>query len=160
MGATDGGTLTIDVRQEALSLDEVFGAVQHAGAGATVLFAGTVRNTNDGIDVVGLDYEAYVPMAVAEMRRIAGELLEADSSVRVAAIHRVGALQIGDIAVACAVSAPHRQQAFRVCEALINRIKESVPIWKREVGPDGPYWVGWTDAQGKPVGDPRGSQEF
>ena len=70
--------------------------------------------------------------------------------VRVAATHRVGPLHVGDVAVACAASAPHRGEAFRACRELIDRIKARLPIWKREHGPDGPYWVGWEDARCAP----------
>jgi molybdopterin synthase catalytic subunit len=86
-------------------------------------------------------------MAEKQLRRIAEELLQANPAVRLAALHRVGALQIGDVAVVCAVSSPHREAAFAVCRALIDRIKAELPIWKREHGPDGPYWVGWEDAR-------------
>jgi len=67
--------------------------------------------------------------------------------VRLAAVHRVGALVVGDAAVVCAASAVHRGEAFRACQALIDGIKGRAPIWKREHGPDGPYWVGWADAR-------------
>jgi molybdopterin synthase catalytic subunit len=67
--------------------------------------------------------------------------------VRLAALHRIGSLAVGDLAVICAAGAPHRGEAFKACRALIDRIKQRVPIWKREHGPDGPYWVGWEDAR-------------
>jgi molybdopterin synthase catalytic subunit len=67
--------------------------------------------------------------------------------LRLAVQHRTGALVVGDVAVVCAASAPHRDEAYRACRALIDRIKSRVPIWKREHGPDGAYWVGWHDAR-------------
>jgi len=102
-----------------------------------------VRDTNDGKDVSLLEYEAYGTMAKAEMGRIADEIVAEQPEVRLAAVHRVGALQIGDLAIVCAASAPHRQQAFEACRKLIDTIKERVPVWKREHGPDGSTWVGW-----------------
>jgi len=130
-----------------LSLDESVRAVDHAGAGAVATFVGVVRDHNDGRPVTLLEYEAYTSMAELELARIEAEI-EADSpAVRVHATHRVGALRVGDAAVVCAASAPHRGEAFAACRRLIDAIKHRLPIWKREHGPDGPYWVGWVDAR-------------
>jgi len=134
-----------EIRDDALSIDDVVARVSHAGAGAVDVFVGRVRDENEGQRVVLLEYEAYRPMALAEMERI-GRELEKDG-VRVAASHRVGALRVGEVAVVCAASAPHRAEAFAACRALIDGIKHGVPIWKREHGPDGAYWVGWRDAR-------------
>jgi molybdopterin synthase catalytic subunit len=130
-----------------VSIDAVVAAVRHAGAGAVALFVGTVRDHNDGRAVTRLEYEAYASMAVAEMDRIARETEAGAPGVRCAIVHRVGALNVGDVAVACAASAPHRPEAFAACRRLIDEVKAHVPIWKREHGPDGPYWVGWEDAR-------------
>jgi molybdopterin synthase catalytic subunit len=130
-----------------ISIDAVVAAVRHAGAGAVALFVGTVRDHNDGRAVTRLEYEAYAPMAVAEMDRIARETEAGAPGVRCAIAHRVGALEVGDVAVACAASAPHRPEAFAACRRIIDEVKAHVPIWKREHGPDGPYWVGWEDAR-------------
>ena len=97
--------------------------------------------------VTRLEYHAYVSMAEKEMQRIADEIVAEMPGVRLAARHRVGSLGVGDLAVVCAAGAAHRGEAFRACRALIDRIKHRVPIWKREHGPDGPYWVGWEDAR-------------
>jgi molybdopterin synthase catalytic subunit len=140
----------VGVRFEPLSIDEVSALVAHPGAGGTALFIGTVRDVNDGRAVTKLEYEAYTTMAVAEMDRIRSEIEAEIAGTRVAALHRVGALTIGEIAVVCAASAPHRDEAFRACRLMIDRLKERVPIWKREHGPDGPYWVGWQDARCAP----------
>jgi molybdopterin synthase catalytic subunit len=137
----------IDLRAAPLSVDEVIAHVRHAAAGAVCVFVGTVREENEGRPVVKLEYEAYAPMAVAEMRRIADELSAEIAGVRLAVVHRTGALDVGDIAVVCASSAAHRGEAYRACRALIDRVKARVPIWKREHGPDGAYWVGWHDAR-------------
>jgi molybdopterin synthase catalytic subunit len=81
------------------------------------------------------------------MTRIARELALEIPGVRLAMLHRTGTLSVGDVAVVCAASAPHRGEAYRACRALIDRVKARVPIWKREHGPDGAYWVGWQDAR-------------
>ncbi len=135
------------IRREALSFDEVVQIVACPEAGAIATFLGVVRNMNDGRSVSLLEYEAYGVMAEAELQRILEELEREVPGLRVAATHRIGALQVGDVAVVCAASAPHRGEAFRACRELIDRIKARLPIWKREHGPEGPYWVGWEDAR-------------
>jgi molybdopterin synthase catalytic subunit len=129
------------------SVDEAIAAVKHSGAGAVCVFLGVVRARSSDRDVSQLEYEAYASMAEAEMRRITDEIATEVPDARVAAIHRAGTLAVGDIAVVCAASAPHRAQAFEACRALIDRIKARVPIWKREHGADGVCWVGWEDAR-------------
>ena len=137
----------VALRAEALSLDEAVAHVKHAGAGAVCVFLGMVRDHNDGRVVVKLEYEAYPAMALAEMKRIAEELTAETAGVRLAVLHRTGPLVVGDTAVVCAASAPHRGEAYAACRALIDRVKARVPIWKREHGPEGAYWVGWEDAR-------------
>jgi molybdopterin synthase catalytic subunit len=139
----------VALREVELSVDEATAHVRHAGAGGVAIFIGVVRDANDGLPVVKLEYEAYATMAVAEMRRIAEEIAREVSGVRLAVLHRVGTLVVGDVAVVCAASAPHRGEAFVACRMLIDRIKARVPIWKREHGPNGAYWVGWQDARCK-----------
>jgi molybdopterin synthase catalytic subunit len=143
---------TSRIRTEPLSLDEIVREVRHAGAGAVVTFEGTVRDTNDGRSVTLLEYEAYGPMAETELVKVLDEIRAEHPEVRVAAVHRIGALHVGDAAVLCAASAPHRAEAFRACRSAIDRIKSRLPIWKREHGPEGPYWVGWEDARCAPDG--------
>jgi molybdopterin synthase catalytic subunit len=137
----------VALRTEALSLDEAVAHVKHAGAGAVCVFLGMVRDHSDGRAVVKLEYEAYPAMALAEMKRIADELTAETEGVRLAVLHRTGPLVVGDVAVVCAASAPHRGEAYAACRALIDRVKARVPIWKREHGPEGAYWVGWEDAR-------------
>jgi molybdopterin synthase catalytic subunit len=151
--------LRVGIRTEPLSIDETVALVVREGAGGIALFLGTVRDSNDGRPVIKLEYEAYATMALAEMNRIRAEIEEEIPESRVAVIHRTGELQVGDVAVVCAASAPHRGEAFRACRLLIDRIKERVPIWKREHGPDGPYWVSWTDARCAPGHDGHGERE-
>ncbi|KFF99935.1 molybdenum cofactor biosynthesis protein MoaE [Streptomyces europaeiscabiei] len=132
----------IGIRETALSVDEVFRAVGEDAAGGTALFVGTVRNHDGGADVDELGYSCH-PTAEAEMRRIA-EKVVADYPVRaLAAVHRVGNLQVGDLAVVVAVSCPHRGEAFEACRRLIDDLKHEVPIWKHQKFSDGTdEWVG------------------
>jgi molybdopterin synthase catalytic subunit len=135
------------LRADPLSVDTVLAAVGHDGAGALAVFVGVVRDVSEGRAVTRLEYEAYGPMAVAEMERIAREIEVDVVGVRCALAHRTGALDVGEIAVVCAASAPHRPEAFAACRRLIDEVKARVPIWKREHGPGGPAWVGWQDAR-------------
>ncbi len=139
--------MLIDLREGPLDVAGATAAVARPEAGGVDVFLGVVRDHNDGRPVARLEYQAYGSMALAEMRRVAEEIEAAMPGVRVAALHRVGSLAVGDVAVVCAASAPHRAEAFAACRALIDGIKHRVPIWKREHGPDGAYWVGWQDAR-------------
>ncbi|MFD7662297.1 molybdenum cofactor biosynthesis protein MoaE [Streptomyces sp. NPDC059788] len=140
-GAADAIRL-LAVRDTPLSLDEVFAAVGDPAAGGTALFVGTVRSHDGGADVDALGYSAH-PSAEAELRRVA-EKVAADYPVRaLAAVHRVGELTIGDLAVVVAVSCPHRAEAFEACRRLIDDLKHEVPIWKHQRFSDGTEeWVG------------------
>ena len=109
------------IRNDALGLDELVAEVSHAGAGGIATFLGMVRDHNEGRAVTLLEYEAYGVMAEAELGRILGEIAAEMPEVRVAATHRVGALKVGDAAVACAASAPHRAEAFRACRSTCHR---------------------------------------
>jgi MoaE-MoaD fusion protein len=141
-GGSAGDSVLAEVRSEALSVDEVLRAVQHASAGGVVVFLGVVRDHAEGKAVARLDYEAYVELANKEMKRILQALMQEHAGTRLAATHRVGELTIGDTAVVVAASAPHREQAFAVCRLAIDRIKQTVPIWKKEWAPDGSaLWV-------------------
>lgn len=135
------------VLETPLSVADATAAVSGPQIGGIDLFLGAVRDHNDGRAVTRLEYHAYVSMAEKEMRRIAEEIEHEIPGVKLAALHRIGSLAVGDLAVVCAAGAVHRGEAFQACRALIDRIKHRVPIWKREHGPDGPYWVGWEDAR-------------
>jgi molybdopterin synthase catalytic subunit len=137
----------VDLREVPISIGEAMAAVEDASAGGIALFVGSVRNENENRPVTLLEYEAYPSMAIKEMQAIVEELEAEIVGARCAVLHRIGKLTVGDVAVVCAASAPHRDEAFRACRALIDRIKERVPIWKREHGPGGPHWVGWHDAR-------------
>ena len=122
--------------------EEVREAVEGPDAGAVVLFLGTVRNNTDGRPVKYLEYEAYPPMAEKKMAEIAQEISDKWGLDRVAMVHRVGKLEIGEVSVAVAVASPHRQDGFEACKYAMDRLKQIVPIWKREVWADGEAeWV-------------------
>jgi molybdopterin synthase catalytic subunit len=137
--------MMVTLTDEPLSVEPLIAHVSRSGAGGIAIFVGVVRDHADGRAVTLLEYEAYRPMAISEMERIAKRLSNDDVTVAVA--HRLGSLRVGDIAVVCAASAAHRPNAFAACRALIDEIKAHVPIWKREHGPQGAYWVGWRDAR-------------
>lgn len=125
-----------------LSVDRCVQAVAAAGAGATVVFIGHVRDQNRGNRIVALDYSAYEPMALEVMRRLCDAVAMTSPNLRLAVEHRVGSLVIGDLAVVIAASAPHRAEAFAACRELIERLKQDVPIWKKEFGEAGEEWLG------------------
>ena len=111
------------------------------GAGALNIFAGYIRNKTKSKDVVRLDYEAYEPMALKVMTKIAEEASQKWPIDKVVIHHRVGTLHVGEIAVIIAVSTPHRQESFAACQYIIDTLKLKVPIWKKEIFTDGEEWV-------------------
>lgn len=111
--------------------------------GALCLFVGVVRDENAGKPTTGIEYQAYGPMAEAEMAKIAEGLARDFPDVRIQMRHRVGRLAVGEASVAIAAVSPHRAEAFAACRAAIDRIKATVPIWKKEFHPDGSS--GWVD---------------
>ena len=127
---------------EPLSLDRCIAAVAGSGMGGIVTFTGMVRRQSRGTLVDHLEYEAYGSMAVRELVRLCDEIEAEIAGTRLAVEHRVGRLVVGDIAVVIAAAAPHRAEAFTACRAMIDRLKDRVPIWKKEVGEDGAEWVG------------------
>ena len=132
----------IAVRESELSVDEVRAAVADPAAGGIALFAGAVRDSDHDRGVSGLSYSAH-PSAMDELRRVAGVIAEKYPVIGIAAVHRVGDLAIGDLAVVLAVSCPHRAEAFDACRDLIDILKASVPIWKHQRFDDGTAeWVG------------------
>ena len=118
-------------------------SVMRPSDGAYVLFEGAVRNHHEGRAVESIVYEAYRPMAEKEIAAIVQALQTEFPSVAIDIRHRLGFLRVGESSIAIVVSAPHRAEAFEACRAAIDRIKQRVPIWKKERGPDGEEWVGW-----------------
>lgn len=124
------------------SLTAVIAAARSDGAGGIVTFVGVVRDHSAGRPVQRLEYEAYPEMAEQVFRRLCDEIEAELPGVRLAVEHATGSLAVGDTAVVIAASAPHRGEAFRACQLLIDRLKAEAPIWKKEIGPDGSSWVG------------------
>jgi molybdopterin synthase catalytic subunit len=132
----------IAIRETDLSVDEVRAAVADPAAGGEVLFVGTVRDNDADRGVTALSYTAH-PSAEAELRRVAEDIVAKYDVVAVAAVHRVGDLAVGDLAVVAGVACAHRAEAFHACHALIDELKASVPIWKHQRFTDGSdEWVG------------------
>ena len=132
----------LGVRDTPLSLDEVFAAVADPAAGGVAVFVGTVRSQDGGRKVTALGYSAH-PSAIDELRTVAEEVAAAHPVRAIAAVHRVGDLVVGDLAVVVGVSCAHRGDAFTACRALIDELKSRVPIWKHQVFDDGgDEWVG------------------
>ena len=137
-----GGAGRFQLVDRPISAEDAVTLVEGPAYGGLVTFVGAVRDNTRGRKVERLEYEAYPPMAVAKLEEIAKEAEAQWPLVRVAVLHRVGTLRPGEAAVAIAVAAPHRKEAFRACEHVIDRLKQDVPIWKKEVYTDGEVWVG------------------
>lgn len=135
--------VAVDIRLDAspLSVRDCETFVQAPDVGGTVVFIGTVRDRTQGKTVVRLEFEAYEPMALSEMRKIAEQALLQFAVQRIAIHHRTGVLAIGDIPVVIAASAAHRAAAFEACQYCIDTLKQTVPIWKKEIFEDGEVWV-------------------
>jgi molybdopterin synthase catalytic subunit len=115
--------------------------VLHAGAGAVVTFEGVVRDQARGHAVVALEYEAYEEMAANQLHAIAQDAATRWGTQAIAVAHRFGRMAVGETSVIIVVATPHRADAFDACRAIIDAIKTTVPIWKKEFGPDGAEWV-------------------
>jgi len=137
-----GGAGLFRVTDEPLELAEVVRAVSADEHGGIATFTGVVRSRSRGKTIVRLEYEAYRPMAERKLAEIAQRIAEELPGVRLAIVHRVGALAVGEAAVVIAASAPHRAAAFDACRAAIERLKTDVPIWKKEIAADGEEWIG------------------
>jgi len=131
-----------DITDRSLSLEPLVSAVTRSSSGAVASFLGVVREQTRGRQVLYLEYKAYREMAIPKMREIADEIRRKWKVDEIAMVHRIGHLEIGEASVAIAVSAPHRHQALAACAYAIDRLKETVPIWKKEVWTDGEEWVG------------------
>ena len=135
-----GGAFVLS--NEPLSLERAAAEVASDGAGAIATFVGTTRARSRGRDVIRLEYEAYEGMAEAEMERIAGVLRDRHDVIDVAIHHRVGPVEIGETSVVIAVSAAHRAAAFDACREAIDTLKQTVPLWKKELYVGGEEWIG------------------
>lgn len=134
--------LLVRLTEDPLDPSEALSFVQDPAAGATVLFFGSVRDHSAAGDVVGLEYEAWRERASVRLKDIGGEILDAFPVGKVALLHRMGRLEVGEVSVVVCCSAPHRAEAFEAARHGIERIKDEVPIWKKERRTDGEaHWV-------------------
>ena len=125
-----------------IDVNELLTFVGDPGAGAVATFIGATRDNNEGRTIVSLDYEAYSGMAEQEMARLGEEAAAKWEVTRVAIVHRTGNVPIGEASVIIAVSAPHRDDAFKACRYAIDELKKRVPIWKKEIYEGGEIWIG------------------
>lgn len=136
-----GRVVYLYVGPDPLVPSEMEALVRDPSAGATVTFTGIVRQADEDRQVVSLEYEAH-PDAAAVLGRLAAELLDAHPEVvAVAAAHRTGALDVGEVAFVACVSSAHRREGFEACAALVDAVKEALPMWKRQIFTDGDEWV-------------------
>jgi molybdopterin synthase catalytic subunit len=142
-----------EIVSHAIDVAAVTAAATHSRAGAIVTFVGTTRDHNDGRRVTRLEYEAYPEMAVAEMKKIGAVVRERWPVERVAIVHRIGIVPIGEASVVIAASAGHRVAAFEACHFAIDRLKEIVPIWKKEHFAGGEIWIGSQRGSAFPPGE-------
>lgn len=135
------------ITHQPIDLDELVRCVSDAEAGAIVPFIGTTRNYNEGRRVIALDYEAYPEMAEKELARIGAEAKQKWPICKMAIVHRLGPVQIGEASVIIVVSSAHRDAAFAASRFAIEEIKKTVPIWKKEVFEGGEVWIGSQSGQ-------------
>lgn len=131
----------ISITREPLDRDALLAAVSHSSVGGIVVFEGVVRDHARGKQVRYLEYDAYLEMAVEQIRAIVVEAQQRWGVERVAVAHRIGRLEIGEASVVVVVATPHRAEAFDACRYIIDMLKTTVPIWKKEVATDGEEWV-------------------
>ncbi|HWJ77072.1 MAG TPA: molybdenum cofactor biosynthesis protein MoaE [Niallia sp.] len=131
-----------EIIETPINIQSVIDKVIRRNAGAVTTFIGTVRELTEGKKTLYLTYEAYIPMAEKKLKQIAEEVKEKWGDVEIAITHRVGRLDISDVAVVIAVSTPHRKAAYEANEFAMERIKEIVPIWKKEHWVTGEEWIG------------------
>ncbi|MBP1911310.1 molybdenum cofactor biosynthesis protein MoaE [Thermococcus stetteri] len=133
--------MKVRLTREKFSVDDAISLLRVPESGAYVVFLGQVRNENLGRKVEKLIYEAYPEMAEAEMERIRKEALEKFPILDMVIWHRYGELEVGEDTILIVASAKHRKEAFRACEWAIDEVKHRVPIWKKEVTPEGTFWL-------------------
>ncbi|HUZ88824.1 MAG TPA: molybdenum cofactor biosynthesis protein MoaE [Candidatus Acidoferrales bacterium] len=149
-GGADFGPL-FELTSDELDPRRLERAVIHPGAGAICTFSGVVRDISRGVSVTHLEYEGYAGMVESQMALIAEEIASRWPQARVAMAHRTGQLGIGEVSVVVATSAPHRAQAIAACQWGIDRLKESVPVWKKEFSTSGATWIEGDDTLTPPA---------
>ena len=140
----------IELTESTLNPADISSKVRRDTNGAVVTFLGTTRNNFQGKQVLSLEYEAFDKMALKKMEEIRVELQTQFSIEDIAISHRVGTVPIGEISLVIAVASPHRKEAFQACQQAVDRVKEIVPIWKKEVFQDGARWVACEDHEFAP----------
>ena len=142
-----GGSGDFEITDQPINADSVSDLVRSAECGAITTFLGTSRRMSRGREVAYLDYDAYPEMAIRKMQQIGDEIRERWGIERVAIRHRIGRVELGEASVAIAVATEHRAEGFEACKYAIDRLKEIVPIWKKEVWVGGGEWIGWDCAE-------------
>jgi molybdopterin synthase catalytic subunit len=140
---------------EPIDHDALIRQVLRSSDGAVVFFAGVVRDHHEGRAVEAIEYQAYEAMARKEMARVIESVEREHEEVRIAVVHRLGLLEVGETSIAIACASAHRAESFEACRKVIDRVKETVPIWKREIGPDGSSWTGWQGGSVSPEREKR-----
>ena len=144
----------IEITYQPLDPDRITAQVRQDANGAVVTFLGTTRDNFEGKRVVRLEYEAYEDMALKKLEEIRRELRSEFGVEDIAIAHRIGPVDIGQISLVVAVASPHRKEAFFACHKVVDRVKEIVPIWKKEVFEDGSRWVACQDHEFAPQDSP------
>ena len=140
-GSPGGAVVRAELTREPLDLSRLVSEVSDPSCGGIASFLGVVRNLDEGRNVLALEYDAYDALASSQLRAVADEALARWPDARIAVQHRAGRLVVGEVSVAIAVACPHRAEAFACCRHVIDRVKEAVPIWKREESPEGARWL-------------------
>lgn len=132
---------SIEILSEPLNISSYIEKATDPTCGGMDVFIGTIRNKTQDRRVIRLEYEAYIPMAIKEMQKITDDIFQKWDVKNIVIHHRIGILKMGDVAVVIVVSAPHREAAFEACRYAIDTLKQTVPIWKKEIFEDGEVWV-------------------
>ena len=136
--------IDIVLTEQPLDINSCINLVMTPAAGGIDVFIGTVRNATKGRRVMRLEFEAYEPMAISEMKKITEQAMARWPLHKIVVYHRTGILEVGEVPVVIAVSAAHRDAAFTACRYIIDTLKQTVPIWKKEILEDGEVWVSAT----------------
>ena len=141
----------IDLTEKTLDPEKITAKVRRDSNGAVVTFLGTTRDNFEGKTVLTLEYEAFDEMAAKKLEEVRQELMAEFGLEHIAISHRIGTVGIGEISLVIAVGSPHRKEGFSACQKAVDRIKEVVPIWKKEVYQDGSRWVACEDHEFSPA---------
>lgn len=134
--------IEVKVAKEKIDVSKVIQSVMMPSCGGIASFIGTIRDSFEGKAVKSVKVEAYDEMALADLKRIAADLSSEKGIGCIMIVHRIGTLKVGDVVVAIAVSTPHRKEAFEICQSIVDRLKQTTPIWKQEFYEDGSRWIG------------------